>query len=387
VFQYMVNKYFTIVVFTTIIVAVSGPWAFSQTCELQGQLSGWVTVNPDQSVETQIGLRYIPDFFINTNICMYTIDSEISVTTFGSGLIHAHDNIDTDSALKPYRMWLRLSTSQLEVRVGLQKINFGSATLLRPLMWFDRLDPRDPLQLTDGVYGLLGRYYFLNNANIWLWGLYGNKMTKGWEALPSEKNKVEYGGRLQVPLFNGEIALTYHHRRAEPQNQSFLKYSSTMNHIPEDKLGLDGKWDIGIGLWFEGVLIHQDIDFSMLRYQRLVNVGVDYTVAFGNGLHILSEYFMYVSSGKAFGNGKGISFSAISLNYPLGILDNLTGMIYYDWEHENFYRFFSFQRTLDMWRFYLIGFWNPDQFQIYQNQGERNLFAGKGFQVMVVFNH
>jgi len=54
----------------------------------------------------------------------------------------------------------------------LQKINFGSATLFRLLMWFDRIDPRDPLKLTDGVYGLLLRYYFHNNTNIWLWGLY-----------------------------------------------------------------------------------------------------------------------------------------------------------------------------------------------------------------------
>jgi len=56
-------------------------------------------------------------------------------------------------------MWIRLSTKQFELRAGLQKINFGSATLLRPLMWFDKIDPRDPLQLTDGVYALLARYY------------------------------------------------------------------------------------------------------------------------------------------------------------------------------------------------------------------------------------
>ena len=69
---------------------------------------------------------------------------------------------------------MRYSSDQFELRLGLQKINFGSASMLRPLMWFDQMDPRDPLHLTDGVWGLLARYYFLNNANIWLWGLYGN---------------------------------------------------------------------------------------------------------------------------------------------------------------------------------------------------------------------
>ena len=113
-------------------------------------------------------------------------------------------------------MWVKFSGDQFELRAGLQKINFGSAQMFRPLMWFDRIDPRDPLQLTDGVYGLLARYYFLNNANIWLWGLYGDDKIKGWELIPSKKNSIEYGGRVQLPLYTGEIAATYHHRTADP---------------------------------------------------------------------------------------------------------------------------------------------------------------------------
>lgn len=34
---------------------------------------------------------------------------------------------------------------------------------------------REPSQLTDGVYGVLVKYYFQNNANLWAWGLIGNK--------------------------------------------------------------------------------------------------------------------------------------------------------------------------------------------------------------------
>ena len=73
---------------------------------------------------------------------------------------------------------------------GLQKINFGSAVLLRPLMWFDSLDPRDPLQLTDGVYAVLLRYYFPNNANLWAWALYGNDSPKGWESAATAEDTV-----------------------------------------------------------------------------------------------------------------------------------------------------------------------------------------------------
>jgi hypothetical protein len=32
-------------------------------------------------------------------------------------------------------------------------------------------------------------------------------------------------------------------------------------------------------------------------------------------------------------------------------------------------------------------FWNPDQYQLYQSQAGNNLFTGKGFQLMAVFNH
>merc|ERR1712127_1137306 len=106
------------------------------------------------------------------------------------------------------------NTNQFELRVGLQKIDFGSASLLRPIQWFNQIDPRDPLQLTNGVYGVLGRYYFLNNANIWLWTLYGNEKTRGFDALETNKKVPEFGGRIQYPTKKGEIALSYHHRSA-----------------------------------------------------------------------------------------------------------------------------------------------------------------------------
>ncbi|MDR1585772.1 MAG: hypothetical protein LBS07_06360, partial [Prevotellaceae bacterium] len=103
----------------------------------------------------------------------------------------------------------------MEVRLGLQKINFGSAQLFRPLMWFDAIDPRDPLQMTDGVWGGLFRYYFQNNANFWLWTLYGNDEVKGWETAPSAQSLPEIGGRVQLPLKQGEVALSYHLREAD----------------------------------------------------------------------------------------------------------------------------------------------------------------------------
>jgi hypothetical protein len=159
--------------------------------------------------------------------------------------------------------------------------------------------------------------------------------------------------------------------------------------IPENRYGLDGKWDIGIGIWFEGVMIQRHSQLESLNYQRLTNIGLDYTFDIGNGLGLITEYFTLSNAGKPFASGQQISLTALSLNYPAGLLDNLTAMVYYDTEHKSWYRFFNWQRKYDNWTFYLIGYWNPDEYQLYQIQSNsmQNLYAGKGLQLMVVFNH
>lgn len=382
---------------------LSGIQASPQSIGFQGQLSGWTTINADKFSESQMGIRYIPNLTLQRSLSeSWIVDTELSVNTLGWGQMYGWQEFQTDGKCKPYRLWLRFSSSQFEARIGLQKINFGSAALLRPLMWFDRIDPRDPLQLTDGVYGLLLRYYFLNNANIWLWGLVGNDETKGWEFFPSDDKSIEYGGRIQYPVPRGEIGMTFHHRRVSLQKgiTRLLSLASAsmspavplldaidLGKASENRIGLDGKWDVEVGLWFESVLIHQDIDLLPLKYRRLLNIGLDYTFGVGNGLHAMVEHFLFEVSEEAFAEGEGFEFFALSFNYPLGLIDNLTAMIYYDWENKNWYRFINWQRLYDRWSFYLIGFWNPDQFQIYQNQTENNLFAGKGLQFMVVLNH
>jgi hypothetical protein len=215
----------------------------------------------------------------------------------------------------------------------------------------------------------------------------GDDETKGWEVFPSEKDSVEIGGRMQMPLFNGEIAFSYHHREVDLENQTFTGLPSSEDSIPENRFALDGKWDLGIGVWFEGALIHQDHDISSLWYRRLINVGMDYTFDLGNGLNFIGEYFTMATSENAWETGEAISISGVSVNYPLGLLDNITAIIFYDWDNKDWYRYLRWQREYDNWGIYLMGFWNPDEFKIYQNGQEKSPFAGKGLQLMIVFNH
>lgn len=360
----------------------------AETLNIQGQLSGWLTANHLKAAQGQFGLRYIPSFSLTKSLSKkVSLDAEISLNAYSSADAPSLSDIQTQGEIKPYRLWLRFATAQFEARLGLQKINFGSALLLRPLMWFDRIDPNDPLQLADGVYGLLLKYTFLNNVNIWLWTLYGNDDLKGWEVIPTQEKCPELGGRFQFPLWTGEMAFSYHHRRIDP-GQSLIVHSwENEKNVPENRFGLDGKWDIGVGLWFEGVLTHQDFVSSPLKYQKNINIGMDYTFAVGNGLHVLAEHLVMDTSENALNAGETVKFSALSLDYSLGLLDRIKGMVFHNWKTGDWYRFITWQRTYDRWGFFIIVFWNPEHYQIYASQSGKNFFSGRGIQVMAVFNH
>lgn len=374
----------------------------------KAQINSWSAINFSNPVHSQLGARFIPEINLkyvdhkNENRSnsknnfpemkfsqLENFDVQLSINTTGNLNFEKFKSHGTYERFKPYRGWLRLSGSHFEVRLGLQKINFGSATLLRPLMWFDRIDPRDPLQITDGVYALLSRYYFQNNANIWLWGLYGNPNTKGWEILPSVKDEPEYGGRFQFPVLSGEAGLSFHHRRADFSDLFPNWYHSYKSVLKENKFGLDGKWDVGPGIWFEYVFKENNSSYlpsGFYQYEQALNVGADYTFLWGNGLHVMTEQFFLAQADKVFQHEENASISSVSLNYPIGLIDRISTIVYYSWEDESWYRFVNYERTYDNWRFYLMGFWNPKNFAIYNVGESQNIFAGRGLQMMAVYN-
>ncbi len=379
----------------------------------RGQASAWVNVNPENDLPLRMGFRYIPQLNINARMGDdRLLDFEFSANINGSGGIKPYDEYDHEGNIKPYRVWARYSGNQFEVRMGLQKINFGSASMLRPLMWFDQVDPRDPLQLTDGVWGVLGRYYFLNNVNIWIWGLYGNKGPKTWEIGETRNKTPEFGGRLQVPVPRGEAALSFHHRKADLHELgiSFLQndFASSFfpvntqdelksdlrdyiiffsDNIPENRLGFDAKVDVETGLWIEATWIQKRQDLLQLTNQHLFTLGADYTFDIGNGPHIGVEQILISMDQHPFGLDNKTHFTAATLSYPLGIFDNISAIVYRDWTNRNTYNFINWQRTFDRFIFYLMAFWNPETFRLPQQSEGGQMFSGKGFQLMMVFNH
>ncbi|KUO62188.1 hypothetical protein APF79_04245 [bacterium BRH_c32] len=354
---------------------------------LQGQASAWIISIPERSFISQAGVRYLPDILIDKQISNNLfLEAELSLNSFIASDFNNREINDSQAKLKLYRSSLRISTNHFELRAGLQKINFGSATLFRPLILFDKVDPRDPLKFTDGVYGLLARYYSNNNSNIWLWGLYGNNDLKGWEIFPTKKKSIEFGGRIQSPFLTGEAGLTYNHRQAE-QSLFPLSYPLSNKHsFEENRFAFDGKWDIEIGVWIEAAFINRKTEILSLKHQRMITLGADYTFPVGNGLHMLSEFFNTENSEKLLGKGDGSNFAGVSADYPVGLFDNVSAFFYRDWTSKENYFTFNWQRTYDNWMIYFIGFLNPDNAKLNQTQSG-NALAGNGVQIMVVFNH
>lgn len=351
----------------------------------KGQLSVYSHVNSRNNLPWWNGVRYIPQLNYSHKLKNdRLIDFEASMNLYGNAGIKPFDSINPSGAIKPYRVWARYSTEQLEIRAGLQKISFGSASLLRPLMWFDQIDPRDPLKLTNGVWGILARYYFLNNANIWAWGLLGNEKVKGWEVFGTKKNIPEFGGRLQLPLPKGETGITYHHRVADLS--TFQGYE-TLTHLPENRLGFDARFDMVIGWWVEASFSNFGHRAGQFSNQEIINAGVDYTFSLGNGLSMIYEQLVASYDKKPFTFSNNTTFSLLNLTYPVGLFSNLSAIIYYDWTNNNAYNFLNWQRQFNKFTFYMIAYMNPHDYRIPTQKTDGITYAGNGLQIMLVFNH
>ncbi|PWJ44631.1 hypothetical protein [Sediminitomix flava] len=363
--------------------------AFAQSeLEFKGMLTGFTNYGAEGEYPMWSGARYIPELGYDfTFDSLQSFSIEASANIYGS-VQYPHENgAEWDGYVKPYRLWARYKYKNTELRVGLQKIDFGSSTLLRPIQWFNEIDPRDPLGLTNGINAALARYYFSNNANLWLWTLYGNEGRRGYDLLESDKKSPEFGGRFQYPVPKGELAFTYHHRNAtldsfdEELNPLFIE-------TIENKWGLDGKWDVGVGLWFEATYTKQNQNIGMLTNQSLVNLGTDYTFGLGNGLNVVLEHLSGFYGEEFNKTDYKTNTTATSLAYPIGFFDNISTMMYYDWGTEKAGFFISYDHQFNLFTTYLMLYYNPTAEETpFQTNDLSQMSPGFGARVMLVYNH
>ena len=69
------------------------------------------------------------------------------------------------------------------------------------------------------------------------------------------------------------------------------------------------------------------------------------------------------------------------------MFNNLSAIIYYNRTDNKAYNFINWQKQFNNVTLYVMGYWNPEEYQIPTQNTEQTLFAGKGIQLMFVFNH
>ena len=363
-------KYFLLLLF------ISSTQGLAQSIDFTGQISGIGSFSPDNSRPYLLGARFIPQIEFNISSEDETaLDFVVAVNLSATSLFKSFDK-SLDLSAKPYRVWARYSSEQYEVRVGLQKIDFGSSSLLRPLQWFNQVDPRDPLQITNGVYGLLGRYYFLNNSNLWLWALIGNDERRGTDILAPRDDYPELGGRFQYPVGNGELAMSIHHRKVDGE-------LSLLDEVFQNRIGIDGKFDYFLGLWFEATLA-----LTPEVGTRQVSLGGDYSLAIGNGLNLGAEYLLYTFSNRELDLSVNRHLSAMNLSYPLSFFDQISGVIFYDWTNDSANLFLNYGHQFSKFDTYVMAFYNSSgpALALVDQEDFIDTFVGPGIRGMVVVN-
>lgn len=269
------------------------------------------------------GLLWIPEIHISHP---GFINVDFLVSSRFSGSWDSYDKEYSDADL--YRAWMRIAGNTWDLRGGMQKITFGPARLFRALMWFDELNPTDLLRLTSGVWGLRGRVFFSNNLNVWGWTLYGNTALKGREFYPTQDKTLEYGGRMQFPVALGEWGVSVHSRKLNltpdvvPAVYISEQYSGDSR---EFRLGFDGQWDIGAGVWFESVIYHT-MNHPTLPWTHTNVIGLDYTFSLGSGLYILGEYGFTNTFDDDLINILSTDMWGLMMNYPLSFFSSVSGI-------------------------------------------------------------
>ena len=360
---------------TWILVTCSVTLAFGQndyTQDFKGQASVVHTSGFQESLSNSpTTLRYIPQYRFD-----YQMDAEqrlgldvatdIFIYSLGDSLI--------EGDASPYRFTLRYDTPNAQVRVGLQKINFGPARMLRVLKWFDQLDPRDPLALSPGVWAAMGRYYFDNGANLRLWTMADAPDAQRDYWGDTDSWPWDLGGRLEYPIPAGTLGLTMHRLDV-----------SEVSNIKENRIAGDVRLDAIVGLWSEMMLARSEASTWEMDILSMM-AGVDYTFSLGNGLYTALEMATSYQGGLGDDMNWQVRTIALTANYTLGLSDGLTFYLYamdFPELDSQTIPMLGWQHTSGDWLFYLALYEMPEA----SSGSGMSLPEGTGIQLNIAFNH
>ena len=292
------------------------------------------------------------------------------------GKIYAGDysigNLDS-----PYRLWFRYSSDRIEARLGLQKISFGPAVILRSLSWFDTIDIKDPTGQTDAVEAFRLRIFPSNSIGLWLW------------SINNAQDTLSLGGRTELSINAGELGFTYHRdQSALPQNigQSPLYISSA-----HQRIAFDYRYDGYVGFWIEtaGILSKSQNNVDPNRF-TLFTAGVDYTIPIGPGVLVMVENMNIREFSTVTDSSKTHNYTAFMASLPVNMLVQLMFISQVDWDNNSVYNFLRCGITYDRFSVNLILSSSPKRsdYDIAEEYLPKTASGfGIGAQIMLVYNH
>ena len=342
---------------------------FAQSSSLKGQLWGSVLHgnNPPlgrSNYEETWG--YIPTFSFEKNLINNSkIDLEWA---YKLGKIYAGD-YPTGKLDAPYRLWFRYSSDRLEARLGLQKISFGPAMILRSLSWFDTIDIKDPTGQTEAVEAFRLRMFPSNSIGLWFW------------SINNEQDTLSFGARTELSLNAGELGLTYH------IDQSTLPQSIGQTPVylanAHQRIAFDYRYDGFIGFWNESALISSD-RFDII----MATVGADYTLPISNGILVMAEYMSISNKFDSYESSQ--SYTAFMASMPLGMVHQLMFILQFDLEENRSYNYLRWSSTYDRYSLNFILSISPKRadYILPEENLPRSLTGfGIGLQFMFIYNH
>lgn len=288
-----------------------------------------------------------------------------------------------DTTFKPYRLWVRYAAEKFDLRLGLQKLVFGPGRLpIRPLAWFDTFDLRDPTGQTGGVTTLRARLFPSSGLTLWGWINAGHDL-----ADPSP------GGRAEMSFGLGELALSYHCRQTTHRDYASRPLLSPLAN--EERFALDLRVDGLVGLWGELAIINSrgGKEKGVSGTGTMTMIGGDYTLDLGPGLYVMVEHLWgkFSISEPELDRDLAISLSWALASYPLGLTDQVMGIVGYDWESGQGFGFAQWQRTFDAVSLHVILTGSPaggSDLAAGQSQSGAALTSfGVAIQFMMIYNY
>ena len=87
------------------------------------QVIGWGTINLNDPLLTQTGIRYIPDFKSKSKLSdKLNIKTHLALNTYVNSIFSEDHKTEIDYDLKPYRLLVGLSGNQLILELAYRKL-------------------------------------------------------------------------------------------------------------------------------------------------------------------------------------------------------------------------------------------------------------------------